>query len=505
MGVFDGLGVAKKIKFLPHERMEHFDPAHPEENNAITVRNLLRVLFMGSEESILSILSYDVVRAVMHKRNPVLLNLMKEEFKQGFEYIFTQISRKENPIHPEQARLYLSNCLNILPFSNIEEGDVFDIPAWIDGEWKQVAYRVKPIELTDPNANLTSAKRVFAHALNPIDCPEAEAHLIFKGTTYFADDGFISQVESDFKPNQTPGQDLYETGHKRLEAWLDAQSKKIHVCGMSLGGSLALLFAMHRGDKIRRVDALNPGGLYSLLKKDNVFNCWDELEEKPEVMIQKQGNDPVSAIGFWLNAWFVIEVIPLHKARMNWLDHSLIYTGLEGTQFRQVDVIEDNKQRAAYTDLIYSKGRGCLDVTCIQPVQYIKNHRIKVLFTGISLALFCALQPQLLVFMALPWIVQALMFSVVSGHVLSEVGFFAMDGYQGEQKGQFSRALSWVGEQSTITQGAIALAGLSLVLLPVMYPAMALSLSFLIAAISCILDMMQGVANYGPRMCGVMN
>lgn len=98
------------------------------------------------------------------------------------------LKKKLTDIQQEQVNLYLSNCLTLLPYSDLTPYESIKIPQCIDGHWELVEYQVKPIELTErsgwQNYFIQDKDRVFAYGFEPIFNEKAESHLIFMGTTY---------------------------------------------------------------------------------------------------------------------------------------------------------------------------------------------------------------------------------------------------------------------------------------------------------------------------------
>ena len=273
-----------------------------------------------------------------------------------------------------------------------------------------VDYKVVPIELTPTTGFkkifINDEDRVFAYGLEPIRHPSAESHLIFMGTTYPAGQGFITQINTDLESFETAGKKLYRTGHKRIEAWLEKQGeKKMHVCGTSLGGSLSLLLAMHHGDRLSRVDALNPAGIYEPWKKSR-FDQWDECTSKPEVIIQRQADDPISLFGVWKEDWRVLHVIPPKEKQgpSSILDHTLNYAGLAGTRFNNIDVKEDNDKRRTQSFWLYAMARSAVYYFVLVPyrhiihpvIRYVLNHKIATAIVAACLGLLFIFSPILL-------------------------------------------------------------------------------------------------------------
>ncbi|EHL30316.1 hypothetical protein [Legionella drancourtii] len=361
-----------ELKFFAQEEFEPVSGLCISEQAPILTRNLLRVLMMGWTESWKELLTFDVIHAVFIARNPLFLKEMRRAFQDGFEEIFKQLDGHYlNEEQSEQVQLYLSNCLSLLPYSDLTAYESIKVPQCIDGVWELVEYQVKPIELTKGDER--DVDRVFAYGLEPLFQRKAESHFIFMGTTYPAGQGFLTQINANTKGFESVGESLYRTGRARIQAWLEQQENKIHVCGTSLGGSLSLLLAIDKGNyQLSRVDALNPPGLHNAHFKSQ-FDHWDELLNKPKVVVQKQGDDPVSFFGVWASDWQILQVNPPAAKRgpNGVLDHGLNYAGLKGTCFTYVDAKEDNNKRDTRNFWVFSLGRSLIYYGLIAPYTYI--------------------------------------------------------------------------------------------------------------------------------------
>ena len=140
----------------------------------------------------------------------------------------------------------------MLPYSDLTPYESFKIPQCVSGHWELVEYQVTPIELTATSnwrhLFIYDHDRIFAYGLTPFFQPKAESHLIFMGTTYPAGQGFLTQIKADAKGIESVGRSLYQTGRERIHQWLEQQENFVHVCGVSLGGSLSLLLAIDKGN-----------------------------------------------------------------------------------------------------------------------------------------------------------------------------------------------------------------------------------------------------------------
>ena len=419
------------LNFFESDAFESEEGSGSQDRNAmVSARNALRVLMMGWQEAVSELLTSRVINAVFLQRDRELLRHMRLAFQEGFNHLFTQLHHQQLTEEQfNQVNLFLSNCLTVLPYADITPYESFNIPQYIGGEWEMVDYKVVPIELTPTSGFkklfINDEDRVFAYGLEPIRHDTAIPHLIFMGTTYPAGQGFLTQVNTDLEAFETAGKKLYRTGHQRLEAWLDKQDgKKPHVCGTSLGGSLSLLFAMHHGDRLARVDALNPAGIYEPWRKSR-FDKWDDFddESKPEVIIQRQGDDPVSRFGVWKKDWRLLHVIPpKHKQGPSGVvDHALNYAGLAGTQFIEMDVEKDNLERKAQNFWLYTLARSAVYYLFLVPYRYAVHPVLRYVLTH-KIASAIAVAGLVAIFLASPiiWVAPVCAAALAIGAMIVE-------------------------------------------------------------------------------------
>lgn len=370
------------LQFLEQPEFEPLESGSPEQDALIIARNALRFLMMGWSSSWTELLSWSVFKAVFIQRDPNLLKALRFTFQQGFEHLFKQLHRLQlNEEQKEQVQLYLSNCLSLLPYSDLTPYESIKIPQLINNHWEFIEYYVTPIELTSPKDIIKDFDRVFAYGLQPIIHPNAQSHLLFMGTTYPAGQGFVPQIETDFKAFDRVGNTLYQSGRQRIVQWLAQQKNKIHVCGVSLGGALSLLFALDQGEYIERVDALNPPGLADIRDK-NEERHWDNLITKPKVVVQRQANDPVSIFGTWKEEWEIVHVAPPKDKRgpNPFCDHFLNYAGFAETEFSYVAAEEENVKRKYRNFLIFSLGRGFVYYGAIWPYSFLFRPSVYFLY-----------------------------------------------------------------------------------------------------------------------------
>lgn len=365
------------LKFLENPEFESKKDLPSSERRAVIIRNTLRLLMMGWNTSWTELFSWKVLKAIYVRRDSLLLKEFRLAFQKGFETLFTQLrDRPFTPEQNEQIQLYISNCLGYLPLFDLNPYESIQIPQKINDQWVMVDYYVKPIELTKHHGQneifLRDHDRVFAYALEPIDNQNAQSHLIFMGTTYPAGQGFLSQLDTDMKGFETVGYSLYKSGRESIKDWILSQNGKIHVCGISLGGSLSLLLAIDMGKYLSRVDALNPAGLHDSDNKVK-YDEWDKIKNKPQVVVQQQGNDPVSFFGVWKKEWDILHVRPpKDKQGPNlFCDHFLNYAGFAETEFTYISAEKENAKRKTRNFWLYSLGRGFLYYFAFAPYTYL--------------------------------------------------------------------------------------------------------------------------------------
>ncbi|RUR11132.1 hypothetical protein [Legionella sp. km772] len=374
------------LNFFAEAEFESIATVPYENQPLIVARNALRFLMMGWSSSWTELISWPIFKAIYIQRDPTLVRAMRLAFQQGFEHLFNYLSPLElNEQQKEQVQLYLSNCINLLPYSDLTPYESIKIPQLIGNKWELIDYYVTPIELTSQEGIngyfIKDHDRVFAYGLQAINNERAQTHLIFMGTTYPAGQGFVPQVDSDLRAFDSVGNSLYQSGREKILQWLAEQKQKIHVCGVSLGGALSLLFALDQGEHIDRVDALNPPGLAENWG-ENPYDRWDSLTNKPQVVIQQQADDPVSIFGEWKNDWQIIQVTPPKdkKGPNAFCDHFLNYAGFAETTFSYVSAEEENKKRKYRNLFIFSLGRGALYYSAIWPYNFLLRPSIYFLY-----------------------------------------------------------------------------------------------------------------------------
>ena len=500
------------LNFIDPAEFENETIGDSEKNDPIKARNLLRVLMNGWNERWTDLLSWRTFKAVFNDRDHKLTKALRHEFQQGFHHVFSQLAGKTlNQLQLNQAQLYLSNCLSYLPFADITPHESLAIPQYLDGQWQMIDYKVVPLELTPTTGFkklfLAEQDRVFAYGLEPIHQTHADPHLIFMGTTYPAGQGFATTINTDLEAFETAGKKLYRSGHRNITRFLDKQSpKKTHVCGTSLGGALSLLVAIDQGDKLSRVDALNPPGLYHPWRKSR-FDHWDEFKQKPEVYVQKQIDDPVSRYGIWKPDWNILSVVPPANRRgPNQLaDHALNYAGIADSQFIGVDTHLDNEERRLRTFWHYTVLRSTAYYFGMVPfrhfvlpvVRFTLNHKIQLALM-LPLFMLLILSPPLLIAVSASFAINVLLSTAIASHLLTDLLLFLVDRIQNKSNSQLSMFLNRLAGRPwlQLAVAGVALATVATVVASIfLFPAVTPLLVLTIATIPLACAVISSISN----------
>lgn len=218
--------------------------------------NLLR----GKRESALELLKdCRVLKALMISPDLELLkearSLMEDALQDIYQGACGRPLSDGEQLHLE---LIVGEILSLYPYLRPEEGASVNVPMRLDGEWKLIAYSLDRLEITPWQLG----SPLVAYGLSSAEA-EAPPLLLFKGTTYPADEGASLSVLTDLNPFAAVGSYAFAFGKKGIRKWLEerAAQRQAIVYGKSLGGALAQRAALHFPDKISKVMAHGAPGL----------------------------------------------------------------------------------------------------------------------------------------------------------------------------------------------------------------------------------------------------
>ena len=122
------------------------------------------------------------------------------------------------------------STLYYLAFSNPQEGAILTI--------RGIEYTLEKIPLT---SSWISAP-YYAYGLK---AGNKQSIIIFQGTAYPTDNGFISGLLADTSPYGAIGTQLYSREQKRLQRWIDLEYQKTGTPAMCIGQSLGGAMSLH--------------------------------------------------------------------------------------------------------------------------------------------------------------------------------------------------------------------------------------------------------------------
>lgn len=311
---------------------------------AVNARNALRYLTYGKplfksrffKWSNLK-LAWLNLKALFIKRDKKLLAALRLEMKQIFMHA-CEIRKQCDPEIEKRLEIFINTLASNLPFMDPETGEEFCLPQRINGQWRDVKYRIRKIDISPKNTWWSSfiepEDRIYSYVLETQD-PEASPYLLLMGTTYFSGQGSGFSFLGDLTPGKSVGErhELF-----RLEKWILKQ-RNIKVSGHSQGASQALLIALLYPDQILEVHGLNPAALHQATIK-RLLPWWRSPRSRnPELRVYTQKGDPVFIFGddFPQGTRFFILDHPqsskdsLHEA------HTRHYSGFEAGNFKEVD------------------------------------------------------------------------------------------------------------------------------------------------------------------------
>lgn len=245
------------------------------------------VRFLLSQESAFSSnwINRKNVKGIFLKTDPLLLKNFREELRTVLHFCSEKMVALGSKAEEELFTAFIGNIIALIPYAYPEVGEVFEIPMRLDGVWKKVSYRVDArIDLTPKFFSSPIASYGLVSETGP-------PLLTFLGTTYPAGDGFFATLLSDFTPGLSVGDAAFRWGKGKIEKWLEGKGK-VDLYGASLGGAFTFQMLRRFADKIGKIYAYNPPGLYP----------WDWKEGKiggPQVNIYLQENDLVPSMGFF--------------------------------------------------------------------------------------------------------------------------------------------------------------------------------------------------------------
>jgi hypothetical protein len=233
----------------------------------------------GKVPSFREVLSF--LPSILWKRDTELTFQVKTWLQAKINNVSTEVSSGN------LRSTYLRNLISYYPYFAPEKGEKISLA--LGPLESNVTYAVEIIELTPSYLG----SPITAYGLVPEKGKSASPILLFKGTTYPADDGFYLSLLTDINPYGPVGSLAFQMGKEKIKSWLEEHTKerKAEVMGTSLGGCLSLQTASKYPEYIKAVHAFNSPGVTS----DEVQSWQQSMTAKPEVNVYLQDGDPVSS------------------------------------------------------------------------------------------------------------------------------------------------------------------------------------------------------------------
>lgn len=268
----------------------------------------------------------ELIYLIFVKQDPFILEKMRELLQLALHKIYEQV-KEENISH----ELLIGHILAYLPFFAVEEGETFEIPIQINGEWKLFSYSAKKIALTPSELG----SPITAIGMTACQAPPL---LLYKGTSYPTDEGFSLGVLTDLNPAASVGAYAFYLGREKIAEWI--AGRKVRVFGLSLGGALALHTAAQFPENIDAVFAYNSPALLQ-----NEICKWEKLHPPyPRVYVVYHENDVVPTTGFkWGKGWNIYRIY-LDKKKFFLLAHFKCFTSRKYHLILRTNSKQDEKK-----------------------------------------------------------------------------------------------------------------------------------------------------------------
>lgn len=236
----------KGIDVYPEKKTQKNDNIHN------LIKYLLYDIPFSSE-----MITWQNIKAALINTDPKLVDQIKHEFHKIFKSVFDQRKNHDDFI----LEMLLGNLLSLFTYFKPKNGEKVNIPQKTGNNWEFIEFKVEKIKLTPK----ILGSPVYAYGLTPLNPKKGSPVLLFKGTTFPQDKGFLTSIISDFTPLHSVGGGLYEFGKEAIGKWIKDTYKAhnktpIKVYGQSLGGAMAYHVASDHKEMVV-IQAYVPPGL----------------------------------------------------------------------------------------------------------------------------------------------------------------------------------------------------------------------------------------------------
>lgn len=351
-----------------------FDDFLPKMVSGENARNLIKFLFSDQPLS-MKLVNFEVVKALLVSKNKELLTEVLSGLHDYLSKLSVDLNRPEfaGPHEQKLGEILIGNILALYPFFEPEDGAKVAIPQKMDTEWVLMPYTVNLLQMTPS----WKGDPYYACGFSP-DNKEGQPYLSFMGTPPPTTRGVAHAEFTDFIPGKSVGESVYKEGKATIEKWVEniagETKKRVDVYGQSLGGSLSLILAANLPLQVGKIFAYNPPSLWKAL-----FNQYQtqvtplEKNQKPEINIFCQENDPIYSLGAgWDPDWNVYQVLP-EKAPNLYEAHIRAFSSHKVVVIKMTPK-EIKKHNASLSRRIYNVGMEILRV----PLFIVKGASLQI-------------------------------------------------------------------------------------------------------------------------------
>lgn len=273
-----------------------------------SARNLVKSLFSEKTFSSSNV-SVTLIRALFWRKDASLLNEFRESLQEVLQNSFYNLKHRKYRKHYTsdfelQIQTIIHTALSYITLSEPLNGTIIKVPVKLDNNWHFVDYKTQKIQMTSDYFGSPYS----AYGLKPISNLEAQAQLLFMGTSIFPTiAGSHHTVMTDFTPGYSVGESLYLCGRQKITNWVLENStadKPVIAVGHSLGGSLAAIAHVYQPDRVQARVLNSPCWLSNLEKtyKNNIskIEAANECLVHNPIIITVNEGDPVFEIGTYI-------------------------------------------------------------------------------------------------------------------------------------------------------------------------------------------------------------
>lgn len=389
-------------------------------------------------------LNFAFYQALFVENDPYFLKAARMEVQSALNHLLQQLQESGAVSEENQGRIQLAinNILAIYAMFCPNPHEELSIPTLIEKKWHAASFTITPIELTPTKGAwlnvFNEGDRLYSYGLTPKN-DTLPSILLHAGTGWLTAQGAMAQYLADIWPNKTPGEILFEWSAKRIDDWIDKQKKEVHSIGVSLGGALAYLSAMHRPDKVRYASCLNPPGMHKLYPASHpLFGAYQTGESKPTIIIQRQQNDLVSKCGQFEDDFHCVQVRLKQRQSRGFQGlfqaHAQSHVCFDEVEIETKETMSHENASLARKQnnlWLYQVTRIIFFYTILMPItlfwrplkRFIQKHAFEIVLFTLALLLISAVPPfsSLLALPFIPWLGTTLLSAALPSLAISQV------------------------------------------------------------------------------------